>query len=335
MGTGLCLCGGGMRTWDGRRLGSRQASPMRHHVGAALWAWIADRFACYLFATCPRLSPPVAAWWWWTLGPASTGRGPWRSSRRLASRASTRTSQASAGMEQCWVCDGHGHGVDGTPLAPATPAALSYIMREATKVLFAASAVLANGSVFARAGSAMVALVARSYSVPVIVLAETNKFHERVQLDAITTNELLDPRALMQFSFEGPSEAEVKGAANMVSSRARSCKCAVRPGAHGRGRAHVHGIASCRRRTCSCSTSTSTSRRPTSSRSWPRRRAWCRPRPCPSSCASTARTSTPTWAMPEGNSRPLRRWRSLACLFRLLLFLGEVFARPVRCVEVS
>ena len=89
-------------------------------------------------------------------------------------------------------------------------AAISYIMREATKVFIGASAVLANGSVYARAGSALIALVAKDSSVPVIVLAETNKFHERVQLDSITANELFDPRDLLKFSHGGPDAAQLR-----------------------------------------------------------------------------------------------------------------------------
>lgn len=89
-------------------------------------------------------------------------------------------------------------------------------MREATKVFIGASAVLANGSVYARAGSAIVALVAQSFQVPVIVLAETNKFHERVQLDAITTNELFNPKDLLSFDYFGPSGKDLEGVENTV-----------------------------------------------------------------------------------------------------------------------
>ncbi len=73
---------------------------------------------------------------------------------------------------------------------------LSYIAREATKVFLGAAAVLSNGTVMARAGSAAVAMAAAARSTPVVICCETYKFHERVQLDSITHNELGDPDAL-------------------------------------------------------------------------------------------------------------------------------------------
>jgi translation initiation factor eIF-2B subunit delta len=67
----------------------------------------------------------------------------------------------------------------------------------ATKVVLGAAAVLSNGAVVARAGTAAVAMAAAAAHVPVLVCAETYKFHERVQLDSVTHNELGDPAALV------------------------------------------------------------------------------------------------------------------------------------------
>ena len=64
------------------------------------------------------------------------------------------------------------------------------------QVFLGASAVLSNGTVMSRAGSAAVAMMANSSSKPVIICCETFKFHEKVQLDSITSNELGDPSAL-------------------------------------------------------------------------------------------------------------------------------------------
>jgi translation initiation factor eIF-2B subunit delta len=50
--------------------------------------------------------------------------------------------------------------------------------------------------VLGRAGSAAVALAASAAGRPVLVLCETHKFQDRVQLDSITTNELHDPDEL-------------------------------------------------------------------------------------------------------------------------------------------
>lgn len=68
--------------------------------------------------------------------------------------------------------------------------AASYIMKEANKVLLGAHALLTNGYVMSRAGSSQVALIAKSYNVPVLVCCETHKFSERVQTDAFVHNEL-------------------------------------------------------------------------------------------------------------------------------------------------
>ncbi|MED6160636.1 hypothetical protein PIB30_053284 [Stylosanthes scabra] len=71
--------------------------------------------------------------------------------------------------------------------------AVSYIMHEVTRVFLGASSVLSNGTVYSRVGTACVAMVAHEFRVPVIVCCEAYKFHERVQLDSICSNELGDP----------------------------------------------------------------------------------------------------------------------------------------------
>ncbi|KAH8240348.1 hypothetical protein KR038_004750, partial [Drosophila bunnanda] len=76
--------------------------------------------------------------------------------------------------------------------------AVGYVMAEATKVLLGAHALLANGYVMARTGTAQVALVANANNVPVLVCCETHKFSERFQTDAIVYNELSDPNQLVR-----------------------------------------------------------------------------------------------------------------------------------------
>uniref|UniRef100_A0A182MD54 Translation initiation factor eIF2B subunit delta n=1 Tax=Anopheles culicifacies TaxID=139723 RepID=A0A182MD54_9DIPT len=75
--------------------------------------------------------------------------------------------------------------------------AVSYVMPEVTKVLLGAHALLANGSVMSRIGTAQIALVAKSYNVPVLVCCETHKFTERVQTDAFVYNEIGNPNELV------------------------------------------------------------------------------------------------------------------------------------------
>lgn len=78
--------------------------------------------------------------------------------------------------------------------------ALSYIMHEVTRVFLGASSVLSNGTVYSRVGTACVAMVAHQFRVPVLICCEAYKFHERVQLDSICSNELGDPDAIAKVS---------------------------------------------------------------------------------------------------------------------------------------
>ncbi|EZA54051.1 hypothetical protein DMN91_000102 [Ooceraea biroi] len=68
--------------------------------------------------------------------------------------------------------------------------ALSFVMPEVSKVFLGAHALFANGSIMSRAGTALVALIAKSFNVPVLVACETHKSCERVQTDSIVYNEL-------------------------------------------------------------------------------------------------------------------------------------------------
>ncbi|CAK8533249.1 unnamed protein product [Lathyrus sativus] len=74
--------------------------------------------------------------------------------------------------------------------------AVSYIMHEVSRVFLGAESILSNGTVYSRVGTASVAMVAHASRVPVIVCCEAYKFHERVQLDSICSNELGDPDAI-------------------------------------------------------------------------------------------------------------------------------------------
>lgn len=68
--------------------------------------------------------------------------------------------------------------------------ALSYMMPEVTKLLLGASSMLLNGTLVARAGTALVCMLAHEHGVPALVCCETYKFAERVLLDSICFNEL-------------------------------------------------------------------------------------------------------------------------------------------------
>ncbi|GAM21467.1 hypothetical protein SAMD00019534_046420 [Acytostelium subglobosum LB1] len=74
--------------------------------------------------------------------------------------------------------------------------AISYIMKEVTKVFVGACSILSNGNLLSRAGTALVASMAHFYNVPFIVCCETYKFTEKAQLDSICSNDLGDPNDL-------------------------------------------------------------------------------------------------------------------------------------------
>lgn len=95
-----------------------------------------------------------------------------------------------------------------------------------TKCFLGASAMLGNGSLFSRSGSAMVAMMAKessktkARSVPVIVLCETVKFSTKAALDSIVMNEVGDPDALVEviqpeiLSSTGPSPSSTANASS-------------------------------------------------------------------------------------------------------------------------
>ena len=67
---------------------------------------------------------------------------------------------------------------------------VSYVMKDVTKVLLGAAAVLGDGSIQGRIGTACVAMMAQDK--PVLVCCETNKMTYRVQLGSFADNELGD-----------------------------------------------------------------------------------------------------------------------------------------------
>ena len=72
-----------------------------------------------------------------------------------------------------------------------SPQCLYYLFHpQVTKVLLGAHALLANGYVMSRVGSAVIAMVSKAYNVPVLVCCETYKFSDRVQTDSFVSNEL-------------------------------------------------------------------------------------------------------------------------------------------------
>ncbi|KAI9743166.1 MAG: hypothetical protein M1818_003461 [Claussenomyces sp. TS43310] len=89
---------------------------------------------------------------------------------------------------------------------------LSHCIRDATKVLVGAHAMMSNGRLFSRIGTAQVAMEANDFDIPVIVLCESIKCTERVALDSIVFNEVAPPdELLLASSIPGKTEGTLAG----------------------------------------------------------------------------------------------------------------------------
>lgn len=67
---------------------------------------------------------------------------------------------------------------------------LALVLPRVSLCLLGTHALLSNGSMFSRAGTAMVAMMLKEQGVPVVCCCETYKFSERVMLDSIVGNEM-------------------------------------------------------------------------------------------------------------------------------------------------
>jgi translation initiation factor eIF-2B subunit delta len=63
------------------------------------------------------------------------------------------------------------------------------VLHKASLVLLGTAALLSDGALYSRAGTAMVAMLAKENRIPVVACCETYKFGEKVVLDAVTGNE--------------------------------------------------------------------------------------------------------------------------------------------------
>ncbi|KAF2190018.1 nagb/rpia/CoA transferase-like protein [Zopfia rhizophila CBS 207.26] len=76
----------------------------------------------------------------------------------------------------------------------------AHAVKDATKVLLGAHAMMSNGRLYSRVGTALISMLASSSSIPVIVLCESVKFTERVALDSIVGNEVAPSSELLSES---------------------------------------------------------------------------------------------------------------------------------------
>jgi translation initiation factor eIF-2B subunit delta len=68
--------------------------------------------------------------------------------------------------------------------------AIGSVIADVSTVFIGAHSLHSNGAVHSRAGTALVSMMAKQHSIPVVVCCETYKISETVQLDSFTKNEL-------------------------------------------------------------------------------------------------------------------------------------------------
>ncbi|KAF2723726.1 IF-2B-domain-containing protein [Polychaeton citri CBS 116435] len=88
---------------------------------------------------------------------------------------------------------------------------LAHAVKDATVVLLGAHAMLSNGRLQSRIGTASVALQAHRAAIPVIVCCESVKFSEKVALDSIVLNEVAPSEELLTPSSLATAHAKKEG----------------------------------------------------------------------------------------------------------------------------
>jgi translation initiation factor eIF-2B subunit delta len=79
---------------------------------------------------------------------------------------------------------------NGIPVSYYLVTGIAHAVKGVSKVFLGAHAMMSNGRLYSRVGTALVAMQAHSQDIPVIILAESVKFTERVALDSIVNNEI-------------------------------------------------------------------------------------------------------------------------------------------------
>lgn len=95
----------------------------------------------------------------------------------------------------------------GIPCTYVLLPALGAALRDVDLVLLGAHALLSDGAMYSRAGTATVAMLARQAGLPVACCCETYKFSDRVMLDSIVGNEVAPPEARPMGGAEEEEEA--------------------------------------------------------------------------------------------------------------------------------
>ncbi|KAF2809201.1 IF-2B-domain-containing protein [Mytilinidion resinicola] len=73
----------------------------------------------------------------------------------------------------------------------------AHAMKSVTRIFLGAHAMMSNGRLYSRVGTAAIAMLAHERDIPVTVLCESVKFTDQVALDSIVKNELASPEELL------------------------------------------------------------------------------------------------------------------------------------------
>ncbi|CAI5758289.1 unnamed protein product [Candida verbasci] len=73
----------------------------------------------------------------------------------------------------------------------------STLLEDVDVVFLGAHAMLSNGRLYSRVGTALIAMMSHTRNIPVLTCCESIKFSDKVQLDSVTTNELADSEDLI------------------------------------------------------------------------------------------------------------------------------------------
>lgn len=79
------------------------------------------------------------------------------------------------------------------------------VLSTVSLTLLGTGAMLSNGAMFSRAGTAMVAMMSKEAGIPVVCCCETYKFSDRIMLDSIVGNELASTAAILPSSNDNPN----------------------------------------------------------------------------------------------------------------------------------
>jgi translation initiation factor eIF-2B subunit delta len=79
---------------------------------------------------------------------------------------------------------------------------LCHAITQSRKVILGAHAMLADGRLYSRAGTGIVAMQAAEHKLPVHVLCESYKFSEKILVDAFAENEVAPPEELLETQQE-------------------------------------------------------------------------------------------------------------------------------------